>query len=447
MPPLSWPTTDSKKFSLDASGVAGFFGGEEAITAMATVHLYRGRRWLGWYNTPGSYTIAKEFGRISKSRLWEGLFPGSNHDPAVAFKLDIMTGPKYVASRSGTVMQQTGHFAHLLTQGADDLTPVSLPATRTTANSRISIIAVPEIVYENLLVQTMSIRHAILASFPILVSISACIFSALFADWYCFAMILLGIISSGITCFVIGSGAIGIETVKNPAEGSPPGDGILLTQNGVIILKGKEKDVNAITKGKFSLQLKGAPEYTAVGLCSLLLEVQFLLQLLLIPQGSLFGQIMFLTSVVASWAYNSFLASLDKGKLQRKLFFNTIGLHQKVMLGFEASTRTSMAAFACFVLCEDLPRPLKGIEPMKFLLEFLPNETPVWQKWRAQVVAQVEKEEDEKSIFQPGNIDMSGLTSNEQTLLATLLQDANDAYEGYIKTRDRRQLLKIAEKS
>jgi hypothetical protein len=220
-----------------------------------------------------------------------------------------------------------------------------------------------------------------------------------------------------------------------------------LTQNGVIILKGKEKNVNAITKGKFSLQLKGAPEYTAVGLCSLLLEVQFLLQLLLIPQGSLFGQIMFLTSVVASWAYNSFLASLDKGKLQRKLFFNTIGLHQKVMLGFEASTRTSMAAFACFVLCEDLPRPLKGIEPMKFLLEFLPNETPVWQKWRAQVVAQVEKEEDEKSIFQPGNVDMSGLTSNEQTLLATLLQDANDAYEGYIKTRDRRQLLKIAEKS
>ncbi|KAG1896498.1 uncharacterized protein F5891DRAFT_228083 [Suillus fuscotomentosus] len=441
MPPLLGPIADSQKFSLDASGVAGFFGGEEAITAMATVHLYRGRRWLGWYNSPGSYTIAKEFGRISKSRFWSGLFPGSNHDPAIAFKLDVKTGPKYVASRSGTVMQQTGHFAHLLTQGTDDATPLPLPATRTTTNSRISIVTVPEIAYHNLLVQTMSYHHAVFASFPILVSISTCIFSALFADWYCFAMILLGIISSGVTCFIIGSGVLDIETVKNPAEGSPPGDGILLMQNGVIILKGKEKDVNAITKGKFSLKLKGAPEYTAIGLCSLLLEVQFLLQLLLIPQGLLIGQIMFLTSVVASWAYNSFLASLDNEKLQRKLFCETIKLHNSAIVGFNAGTRTSMAAFTCFVLCENLPRPLKDIEPMKILLEFLPNETPVWQKWREQVVAQVEKEEDDTSIFQPGNVNLSGLNSNEQTLLATLLQDAKDAYDGYIQTRGLRQSL------
>lgn len=447
MPPLLWPIADSKNFSLDASGVAGFFGGEEAITAMATVHLYRGRRWLGWYNSPGSYTIAKDFGRISKSRLWGGLFPGLNHDPVVAFKLDVNTGPKYVASHSGTVMQQTGHFAHLLTQGTDDLTLVPLPATRTTVNSRIFIIAVPEIAYEDLPLQTMSIHHAVLASFPILVSFSTCIFSALFADWYCFAMILLGIISSGVTCFIIGSGTLGIETVKNPAQGSPSGDGILLTHNGVIILKGKEKDVNAITKGKFSLHLKGAPEYTAVGLCSLLLEVQFLLQLLLIPQGSLFGQIMFLTSVIASWAYNSFLASLDKEKIQRKLFCDTIKLRQTAMLGFQAGTRTSMAAFACFVLCEDLPRPLKGIEPMKFLLEFLPNKTLVWQKWREQVVAQVEKEEGGMSIFQPGDVDMSGLNSDEQKLLTTVLQDADDAYKGYIETRNCRRSSMISEKS
>jgi hypothetical protein len=101
-----------------------------------------------------------------------------------------------------------------------------------------------------------------------------------------------------------------------------------------------------------------------------------------------------------------------------------------------------MAAFACFILCEDLPRPLEGIEPMKFLLEFLPNQTPVWQKWRAQVVAQVEKEEDEMSILQPEYVDTSGLNSSEQALLATLLQDANDAHKGYMKTR--RQSLKTA---
>ncbi|KAG2055072.1 hypothetical protein BDR06DRAFT_850254, partial [Suillus hirtellus] len=91
MPPLLGPIADSQNFSLDASSIAGFFGGEEAITAMATVHLYRGRRWLVWYNSPSSYTIAKEFGRISKSRSWSSLFPGSNHDPAVAFKLDELS--------------------------------------------------------------------------------------------------------------------------------------------------------------------------------------------------------------------------------------------------------------------------------------------------------------------------------------------------------------------
>ncbi|KAG1717733.1 hypothetical protein EDB19DRAFT_1167295 [Suillus lakei] len=220
MPPLLWLIADSKSLSLNASGVAGFFGGEEAITAMATVHLYRGRRWLGWYNSPGSYTIAKEFSRISKSRVWDDLFPGPNHDPAVAFKLDVKVGPKYVALSSGTVMQQTGHLAHLLVQETNDLKPHPLPSTRTTSVLQISVIAVPNIEYENR-VETMSIHHAVLVSFPILVSLTACILSYLVADWYCFAVTLLGIVSSGATCFVIGSGDLDIDTVKKPAEAPP----------------------------------------------------------------------------------------------------------------------------------------------------------------------------------------------------------------------------------
>ncbi|KAG2055210.1 hypothetical protein BDR06DRAFT_882732 [Suillus hirtellus] len=117
MPPLLRPIADSQNFSLDASGVAGFFSGKEAITAMATVHLYRGHRWLVWYNSPGSYTIAKEFSRISNSRSWSGLFPGSNHDPAVAFKLDELSCNR----------QDTFHIS--LSQGTDDATPFPLPAT------------------------------------------------------------------------------------------------------------------------------------------------------------------------------------------------------------------------------------------------------------------------------------------------------------------------------
>jgi hypothetical protein len=99
---------NQSKANLDTSGVAGFFGGDEAISAMATVHLYRGRRWLGWYNSPGSYTVAKKFGQLANSRFWDGLFPGPNLTPAEVFGLDGKTGPHYWGVLSGTDMF-TGH--------------------------------------------------------------------------------------------------------------------------------------------------------------------------------------------------------------------------------------------------------------------------------------------------------------------------------------------------
>ncbi|OBZ66307.1 hypothetical protein A0H81_13874 [Grifola frondosa] len=88
-------STPSAKLSvtLDSSGVAGFFGGDEAVSAMATVHVYGGRKWLGWYNSPGSYEIAKRYGQLANSRFWDGLFPGINVDPAQLFELDGYKGP------------------------------------------------------------------------------------------------------------------------------------------------------------------------------------------------------------------------------------------------------------------------------------------------------------------------------------------------------------------
>ena len=91
MAPISTPLAGAK-FTLNSAGVAGFFGGEEAISAMATVHLYKGRRFLGWFNSPGSYTIAKRFGRMANSRFWDGLFPGTNDSPAISFELDGKQG-------------------------------------------------------------------------------------------------------------------------------------------------------------------------------------------------------------------------------------------------------------------------------------------------------------------------------------------------------------------
>ncbi|EGO27955.1 hypothetical protein SERLADRAFT_367532 [Serpula lacrymans var. lacrymans S7.9] len=79
IPPIPLQNSD---FTLNATGIAGFFGGDEAVSAMASVHMYEGRKWLGWYNSPGSYVVAKRYGQLANSRFWDGLFPGVNVDPA-----------------------------------------------------------------------------------------------------------------------------------------------------------------------------------------------------------------------------------------------------------------------------------------------------------------------------------------------------------------------------
>jgi hypothetical protein len=100
MPPLPAPL-EGTKFQLNASGIAGFFGGEEAVSAMSTVHIYKGRRWLGWYNSPGSYNVAKRYGRLARAPIWAALFPGFYVDPVTLFGMSGTTGPQFVATHSG----------------------------------------------------------------------------------------------------------------------------------------------------------------------------------------------------------------------------------------------------------------------------------------------------------------------------------------------------------
>ncbi|KIK21852.1 hypothetical protein PISMIDRAFT_62610, partial [Pisolithus microcarpus 441] len=126
----------------------------------------------------------------------------------------------------------------------------------------------------------------------IVVSVVACVMCGLVNDWYSFTMILLGIIVSGISCYVIGSGTF-FFTHPEPAEGSPPGDGILSSDQEIVVLRGEEGAVNSITRGGFSLRFRSEPHYEDIGWCSVLLMIQFVAQLLLIPQGTLFGQLMF----------------------------------------------------------------------------------------------------------------------------------------------------------
>jgi len=180
--------------------------------------------------------------------------------------------------------------------------------------------------------------------------------------------------------------------------------------------------VNSITRGRFSLRFQSEPQYKNIGWCSILLTIQFLAQLLLIPQGSLFGQIMFVSSLGVSWAYNSWLSSLDKEKIQKEILLNNV-LGQPKVTKYYFGTRTSMVVFVLLVLQPE--------DPSKILNELLPNDTKVWRKLKSTIVERLLNKE--KLHFEAADWDIDGFTHDERTLLETLYGDAQSAYEGYLQ--------------
>ncbi|KAH0837785.1 hypothetical protein J3R83DRAFT_5965 [Lanmaoa asiatica] len=445
MPPLGRPLENSK-FSLNSAAVAGFFGGKEAISAMATVHLYKGRRWLGWFNSPGSYTIAKRFGRMANSRFWDGLFPGPNDSPAISFGLDGKKGPKYIAALSGTTMP-TRHLAYLTMERSKEIKPAKIEG-RETKVIDVAYLAMKHVDYDTP-VKPRPLTDALLGLIPITVSVVTCIMCVLIYDWYSFSMILFGIISSGLASLVIGKGRLIIKSVTQPANGCPPGHGILMGEDGVVVIKGVERDVNAITKGRFELETDSTQtdeeqgtvcHYHDIGVCSLLLILQFLLQLLLIPQGTLFGQIMFVISLGVSWGYNSYLSSLEKEKIQTDILFETLGnpeIHK-----FRAGSRTTMGVFVCLLLfhrVKGISRKEDSALRARILRFCLPNNTTVWSRWTDKVVEQllnIDDESDALPYLEEDDEDRA-LPEEDRKLLRQLLEDAAAAFKGYFNISDR----------
>jgi hypothetical protein len=420
---LVQPIMDSKplegsKFTLDASGVAGFFGGDEAVSAMATVHVYQGRKWLGWYNSPGSYIIAKRYRQLANSRFWDGLFPGVNTDPATLFELDGWKGPKFKGVESGSTIPETGHLASLMVKECQMERGIDVPG-RKTQPVGVTIVDLHYVPDATMTPKQLTKYTSAFAFIPMSVSVGTCIACALFKDWYSFSMILLGMVASGISCFVIGSGKLTF-CHPIPAPGAPRGDGLLLTDNNVIVLRGEEGAVNSITRGRFSLNFGSEPEYRNIGMCSLILTTQFIAQLLLIPQAALFGQTMFLTSLVVSWAYNSWLSSLDKAEIQRRLLLDVV-LKRPSMTKYMLGTRTTMAVFVLLALDPS--------DPAKVLDDILPNDTKVWRRWKSIVLSRLQ--DGEKLHFQAADWDDGSFNNSDSTLLKTLLGDAQAAYDGY----------------
>ena len=421
------------KYNFDISGVAGFFGGDVAVAAMSTVHIYRGRKWLGWYNSPGSYDIAKSYGVLCDSRLWDGLYPGVNVDPAVLFGLDGKDGPAFRGVHSGTILGKTGQLGYLLMEECRKANV----EPRNTAGGRISKAATLTVVDLQYTPAKPELHPALsgelstyLAFFPILVTIFACILCVLVADdWFSFALILYGAFASGVSCLVIGSGDLCVSH-PTPAEGVPLGDGILGGDGeDVILLLGEEGAVNTITRGRFSLKFPGKPQYHLIGICALLLTIQFLAQLLVIPLGTLFGQLMFLASLAASWMYTAYLASIDRESLQRQIVTREI-LQNPQKTKYKFGTRTAMSVFLLLRLLPHLssktPEQMKTAL-IKVLDELLPNDTSDWRQWREMTLPHIMDLENPALSSQYHSLDQSKKTP----LLKKLLDDVDAAVQLY----------------
>lgn len=136
-------------FDLDISGVAGFFGGDATLAAMNTINVYSGRRWMGWYNQPGTYEVAKTYGQLAVSRFWDAIYPGPNLDPATLFKFDkVESTTKYsYAHWSATGDRSTSYLARLFLEECRAACPVGDLSTRhgvSTPLGSVTLVELPE---------------------------------------------------------------------------------------------------------------------------------------------------------------------------------------------------------------------------------------------------------------------------------------------------------------
>ncbi|KAH0840279.1 hypothetical protein J3R83DRAFT_1287 [Lanmaoa asiatica] len=429
IPPL--PPNKPPRFSLDMSGVAGLLGGGDAVSAMATVHVYGNRRWLGWYNTPGSFQIAKRFRSLAKSTSFRDILSGNisprflsksvHTDPMALFKLDSCKGPRFRAAQSGTVIQETGYLAALFMKECAILHSGDVVLGRETRPVRITIAQLGQAHTAEIPLTHSSAFTFLFASIPIVVSVGTCVLCAVFEDWYASSLILVGIIANGVSCLVLGSADF-VFNHPEPAKGSPAGDGILGSGEDIVLLKGTEGAVNSITRGRFSLRFSSKGHYSLIQWCSLLFFIQFIAQLLLISQALLFGQVMFLASLGVSALYNARLSSLDKEKIHRNLLSGRV-LENLTLKKYTLGTRTTAVVFMLLVL--------QLQDPTGLLNELLPNDTKVWRRWKESILERLPCPSDQSFLFESNVGDLMEFTQQEKVLLELLYEDARAAYKGY----------------
>ena len=409
--------------NLNLSGIAGFFFGEEALLPMATVYLYEHRKWMGWYNSPGSYELAKRCGGLAGSRAFESLFPSVPTGLATLFRWDGIRSPQFRAVRSG-ITTETGSFAALFMEACaslpsqDKLTRrITQPAVGLTIASLhySSESSFPPAPFDSF----ATTPHAV----PIYCSVLTCVLSYVAGDRLSSTLILLGILTNGFSRLVIGSGKL----IITPTEAGSADEGILISEKDVVVVLGDRRAVNAVIHGRFSLQFKSEPHYLDIRTCCLLFMVQSIAQLFLIPQATLFGQLMFVSSLSISWAYNLWLSSFDKVAIWTRIVRDHIKRHPK-LIKYGFGTHASVAVFTLLMLKPD-PTQADG------MLDNLLPTTEVYAIFKKVIIREIRSENGFKISVRRSELSRLVL-DEERVLLHELLRDANDAYSAFRRYHD-----------
>ncbi len=195
--------------------LTGLFGGDSAVAAMGTVHLFA-RRWIcGWYNTPGSYEIAKRYGQLANVWFWDSLFPGGTHDPSELFKVNGQKGPPFLGVHSGLKYSHTGHLAYLLARKARYMANTfTHPINDTNNLAVLKSVTVFDLraarlpVGKDLSAYLQTGRPVYMSLLVLFVNLLLATLSWSNGDGLCAFIICLGIAANGIACLVLGWGTL-----------------------------------------------------------------------------------------------------------------------------------------------------------------------------------------------------------------------------------------------
>ncbi|KAI0637291.1 hypothetical protein C8Q77DRAFT_560438 [Trametes polyzona] len=413
-------------FSLDVSALAGFLGADAALAAMMLPHIHAQRKWWGWYNCPGSYYLAKRYGQLARFRFWSPSYRASSVPRELDSELMGASGPRFVCAGSGASIQHTSPLATVFLEECDAVAAVEVEGRQsgTTAVAIARFEREPDELEYPRVPRTLSQS---LALFPIAATIVTGLLCGVYRDHYSAGVIFFSALSHGVACLVMGNARFTYQH-RIPPQTASLASGWLEAHELFAVLHGTENAIAPITRGRFSLSFNGAKEHRIVRLCSILLGIQFLVQLLLMPQGTLFGQTMFIASVVASWFYHRLVLACGKETVERRVLMGDI-LGGPELQKYRFGNRTSAAVFAALALRHDI-----GVDIEARLGELLPNDTSVWTLWRRTVAQKILHGlplRFEECDWEWQKLTGGLPTPDESALFRQLLTDAEVAYTAY----------------